>query len=73
METLVLQKDLLILMSKKLSYSEEILQNYNYPPICGHFCLFILEKLSRSDNYEEILKYFEVKDVYPIDKKGRKI
>jgi len=42
--------------SENLFYNYERVQNYNDPPICGHLCLIILEKLSKSKNYEEVLK-----------------
>jgi hypothetical protein len=41
---------------KNLFYNSERIQNCNDPAICGHFCLIVLEKLSKDGNYEYILK-----------------
>ena len=42
--------------SKNLVYNKSRLQNYDDPPICGHLCLIVLEKLSKGIDYVEILK-----------------
>jgi len=42
-------------MIKNLLYNERF-QNYNDPPICGHLCLIVLKKLSKGENYNEILE-----------------
>jgi hypothetical protein len=44
---------------KNLLYNEEIIQNYNDPPMCGHFCLIVLGKLLKVENYNEILENLE--------------
>ena len=41
---------------KNVVYNNKIFQNYDDPPICGHLCLIVLEKLSKGVDYVEILK-----------------
>jgi hypothetical protein len=51
---------------KKLFYNSERIQNYNDPPICGHLCLIVLEKLSKNESFEYILRnlqFFQVKKI----------
>lgn len=47
--------------SKNLLFNEDRIQNFNDPPICGHLYLIVLEKLSKGENYEKILKTFKKK------------
>lgn len=42
--------------SKNLVYNKSRFQNYDDPPICGHLCLIVLERLSKGKDYVEILK-----------------
>jgi hypothetical protein len=54
---LLLQKNLLnTLVQKKVYYNSKKIQNYNVLPIFGHLCLTVLQKLSKDENYEEILE-----------------
>ena len=58
MEMLLLQSNMLkYLGSKNLVYNNARFQNYDDPPICGHLCLIVLEKLLKGENYEEVLKF----------------
>ena len=41
--------------SKILVYNKKRIQNYDDPPICGHLCLAVLEKLSKGKSYTDIL------------------
>ena len=41
---------------ENLFYNSKRFQNYNDPAICGHLCLTVLEKLSKNESYEYILR-----------------
>ena len=38
-----------------LWYNEDRVQNYGDPPICGHLCLIVLEKLTEGFDFQEIM------------------
>ena len=39
---------------ESLVYNSERIQYYNDPPICGHLCLIVLEKLSKDSDWKNI-------------------
>jgi hypothetical protein len=46
---------------ENLFYNSKRFQNYNDLPICGHLCLIVLEKLSKNESYEYILRNMNLK------------
>ena len=48
---------------ENLDYNSERIQYYNDPPICGHLCLIVLEKLSKDSDWKNILRNIGKKDV----------
>jgi len=58
------QKELVkYLGPENLVYNTERIQYYNDPPICGHLCLIVLEKLSKDSGLGNILRNIGEKDV----------
>ena len=53
---------------ENLFYNSERIQNFNDPPICGHLCLIVLEKLSKDENYVYILRNLDVNNFFELKK-----
>lgn len=41
-----------------LFYNKDRIQDFDDPPICGHLCLIVLEKISEGCAFENIINFF---------------